>query len=381
MSKHLVIDLRWVRDTNLDGIARYSIEVAKGLLLQNNQQFKITFLFDKEDVRQMVQDFLPKKTYNSHMVPFPVLSIKELLLLPRILRQLNTDIFFSPNYLTFPFNGKTKTILVIHDLTQYVSPETLESNLKWQIFFKFKFQTKFILNKVDKIVTVSKHTKKDIIRLFKVKGKKISVIYPGVDKRFFIKVNNDKLQKVKNYYQVPSDFILSVSRQDSRKNLPNLIRAYDRLSVETKKTYKLVIAGSKHPRFYPKLETLVKNLNLQENVLFTDYISENDLPVLYQLSQLVVYPSFYEGFGLPVLEAMASGVPVVTSSTSSLPEVAGDATVMVDPHSTNGITSAMEKVLNSTSIQNNMIEKGFRQAKKFNWETTSRELQKVFFSL
>ena len=379
--KNLVIDLRWVRDTNLDGIARYSIEVAKGLLIQNKQQFKITFLFDKENVRQMVQDFLPKKTYNSHMVSFPVLSLKELFLLPRILRQLNTDIFFSPNYLTFPFNGKTKTILVIHDLTQYVSPETLEANLKWQIFFKFKFQTKFILNKVDKIITVSEHTKKDIIRLFKVKDKKISVIYPGVDKRFFIKVNNDKLQKVKNYYQVPSDFILSVSRQDSRKNLPNLIKAYNKLPEKVKTTYKLVIAGSKHPRFYPKLETLVKNLNLQENVLFTDYISENDLPALYQLSQLVVYPSFYEGFGLPVLEAMASSVPVVTSSTSSLPEVAGDATVMVDPHSTDGITSAMEKVLNSTSIQNNMIEKGFRQAKKFDWETTSKELQEVFLHL
>ena len=120
--KNLVIDLRWVRDKNLDGIARYSIEVAKGLLVQNKQQFKITFLFDKGDVRRMVQSFLPKKTYSSYMMPFPILSIKELFLLPRILRQLNADIFFSPNYLTFPFNGKTKTILVIHDLTQYVSP-------------------------------------------------------------------------------------------------------------------------------------------------------------------------------------------------------------------------------------------------------------------
>src|SRR4030042_2691347 len=343
--KNVVIDLRWVRDTNLDGISRYAIEVVERLLKENQGNFDYMLLFDKKDVFKMVCSLLPKKPYRIYKVGFPVFSYKEPFLLPRILKSLDADLFFAPNYITYPFNGRTKIILVIHDLTQYVSPETLEANIRWKIFFKFKFQTKHILDRTNLIVTDSEQSKLDIINLFKTKEEKIAIIYPGVDGQFFVRSSIEKKAEVRKRYRLPERFIVSVSRQDPRKNLPNLIKSYNNLPEGIKSGYKLVIAGSKHPRFYPKLEFLVRKFKLQKNVLFTGYIKEEDLPTLYELSDLVVYPSFYEGFGLPVLEGMACGVPVISSNTSSLPEVAGDAALMVDPHRNREITNAMAKVL------------------------------------
>src|SRR3990167_6523919 len=382
MRKHLVIDLRWVRDISLDGVSRYSIEVVKRILPQTKRlKIRVTLLFDKEEVRRKVTSLLSGNSFQVFKVPFPVLSLKEPILLPRILEHLGSDLFFSPNYFTYPFNGKTKVVLVVHYLTQYVSPETSQGNLKWKIFFSFKFPAKIILNKADKIITDSISTKRDIIKLSNINAEKILVTYLAADKKFFERVGEEDIKRIKHKYRLPEKYILSVSIQDPRKNLKNLIRAYKQINEKLRARYKLVIAGRKHPKFYSILEDLVKKLNLEKNVVFTGFIYDSDLPALYQLASLVVYPSFYEGFGLPVLEAMASGVPVVTSNTSSLPEVAEDAAVLVDPHKVSGITTAMEEVLTNDDLRNEMVKKGLVQARRFDWERTSKENFECFLNI
>ncbi len=234
------------------------------------------------------------------------------------------------------------------------------------------------LKKADKLIAISEFTKSELIKHLRIPEDKIAVVYMGIDHREYRPMpSNDEIV---NKYKLPEDMkiILCVGAEIPRKNLSTLIEAFGKL----KKDYegvKLVKVGN--PQASGAREKLMKSINklgLEKEVIFTDFVTEEDLPQIYNAADLYVYPSFYEGFGLPVLEAMACGVPVITSNASSLPEVAGDAAITVDPHDANTLAKAMYDVLTNDQLRENLMKKGLERAKLFSWEKTAKETLKVY---
>lgn len=203
--------------------------------------------------------------------------------------------------------------------------------------------------------------------------KKIKVIYHGLDHNLF-KINKD----LKVNFELPKKFILCAGSIEPRKNLISLLKAYNNLDMSIKKEYKLILTGFKGWENQEIVSLINQN---KDYVNYLGYISDEELVAVYNLATLFVYPSFYEGFGLPVLEAMACGTPVVCSNTTSLPEVGGDAVVYCDPYNVDDIREKMETVLDDENLQKEMIVKGLERAKQFTWEKAAKEHIKVFKSV
>ena len=201
------------------------------------------------------------------------------------------------------------------------------------------------------------------------------MVYNGKNERFK-PLNQKEVAEVKQKYNLDFPFILFVGVLQPRKNIPTLIKAYYKLKKEGIKD-KLVITGGKGWQYKEIFET-VERLNLQKEVIFTGHIPDDDLPKLYNAADLFAFPSLYEGFGIPPLEAMACGIPVITSNTGSLPEVVGDAGIMVDPYDIDGLAKAMYEVLNNEGLKEEMVKKGLERAKMFSWKKCAKEVLDVY---
>ena len=226
------------------------------------------------------------------------------------------------------------------------------------------------IKKASHIIAVSQNTKSDLIKYLNIPKERITVIYNGIDHRIFRPVESKPFQ---------DPYILYVGSERARKNLNRLFEAFSTLKEEFK-GLKLVKVGApgRSAKFRRRTIKQIESLGLYNDVIFVDSATENDLPHYYSAASLLAYPSLYEGFGLPPLEAMACGCPVVTSNTSSLPEVVGDAAIMVDPYDVDALTNAMREVLTNNGLRKVMVEEGLKQAKKFSWEKTAQETQAVY---
>ena len=264
-----------------------------------------------------------------------------------------------------------KKVVTIHDIIAYKFPDSV--NLLPRI--RFKLLLPKIIKNSDKIITDSYHSKSDLVNHFNVPDEKIEVIYLGVEDRFRI-LPPDKVCKVKDKYGLSFPFILYVGVLAKHKNIPVLLEAFN-ITLKKGLNYKLVIAGEKAWKFQHIFETLHK-LGLQEEVIFTGHVPDEDLPALYNAADLFVYPSLYEGFGLPPLEAMACGIPVIVSNTSSLPEVVSDAGFLFDPLNSVELADAIYKVLTDENLKNNMVTKGLKRAKFFSWEKCAMETLNIY---
>ena len=289
---------------------------------------------------------------------------------------LNLDIIHSPENATLFVKLKQKKIVTVHDTTPFLFPEsfTLITLLRYRLLLPRTLKT------ADKIITDSNSTKKDLVNYFNIPEEKIKVIFLAADEKFK-PLNNEEINEVKQKYSLNFPFILYVGLLHPRKNIPSLIEAYYKLKLKKDDMeYKLVIAGKNNGKCKDIFGT-VGRLNLQKDVIFTGYVLDEDLPALYNATDLFVYPSLYEGFGLPPLEAMACGTPVITSNTSSLPEVVGDAGIMVDPYDVDGLADAMHEVLTNDGLREDMIKRGLKRAKMFSWEKCAKETLRVYLSL
>lgn len=235
------------------------------------------------------------------------------------------------------------------------------------------------MRKADKIITISEKTKEDLIQYTRIPEEKIKTIYLGVDAKFKI-LKEEDIQELKNRYDLPENFILYLGSEQSRKNFIFLIKAFYCLKKKYNLKIKLVKAGRSQITEKQRKKTfeLINKLNLTKDIIFIDYIPEKDLTTLYNAANLFVYPSLYEGFGLPPLEAMACGTPVITSNTTSLPEVVGEAGIIVDPHNIKELRDAMYNVLKDPELGNELSKKGLKRAKMFSWERTAQETWKVY---
>ncbi len=280
------------------------------------------------------------------------------------------DIFFSPTSYIIPAihnPSKIKVIMTIHDLIAFLYPKN--HNKKAVIIEKLALGR--ALKKVKKVLSVSENTKKDIIKNFGVKENLIEIIHNAASDSFGI-IEKDECEKFREEKNLPNEFIFSVGTLEPRKNYLTLIDAYSKIKAHHH-DIKLVIAGKKGWKS-DKIFKKVDDLNLKDDIIFLGYVTEEELAKIYNLAILFVYPSLYEGFGIPPLEAMKCGCPVITSNISSLPEVVGNAAILVDPYSSDDLKNAMHELLSNPSLQEDLKEKGLNQCNKFSWEISARKL-------
>lgn len=282
------------------------------------------------------------------------------------------NIFHGPCFF-IPRSLSSKSIVTIHDLLPFRHPEFLP--VKWNN--AVKKSTYASVKKADSIIAVSDYTKNEIMDLFKIPGERIRVIHNGISPIFKQVKDQSKINDVKAKYGVNGPYLLFVGNIEPKKNIEKLIRAFVMLRNETDYKYSLLIAGGK-AWHYPKVRDLVRELQISNEIIFTDVVEDDELPHLYSGAELFVFPSLHEGFGIPVIEAMSCGTPVVTSNATSIPEIAGDAALLIDPSSESEIAEAMHKILSSSIIRGQLIKKGIERAKKFSWEKTSLETLKLY---
>ncbi len=289
------------------------------------------------------------------------------------------DVFFSPHFILAPVSKKCKKVVTFHDLSFEYYPEFFSFQRKvWHALMKPKFQAE----RADKIIAVSQSTKDDLINLYGIEPERIEVVYSGIGEEFG-EVGKAEMERVAKKYNLftpyrtssgagPKKFILYFGTIEPRKNITGIIKAFELLKSDVK----LVIAGS--PGWlYKDIYKIAKNSLRQKDIIFAGSIEKEDKPALYNLAEVFVYPSFFEGFGFPPLEAMACGTPTIVSNTTSLPEIAGEAALMVDPYNINEIAIAMKKVLTNEGLRRQMKDRGLALAKKFSWENCAEETFKI----
>ena len=274
------------------------------------------------------------------------------------------DVFFTPTHYG-PRFSPVPTAISIMDLSYIHFPQLFKKNDLYQL----KNWTKLSAKKAKKIFTISEFSKNDIIKTYGVSKEKVVVTYPGIKQDLRLKIKDLSMEDLNKKFGIKGEYILFVGTLQPRKNIVRLVEAFSKLK---KNNLQLVIVG-KRGWLYEDILSAPQKFGVTDNVKFLDFINDEDLPSLYKNALCFVLPSLYEGFGLPVLEAMKYGCPVLTSNVSSLPEAGGDAAVYFDPENTGDITKKIEKVISDEKLREEMIKKGKIQVKKFSWEKTARE--------
>lgn len=306
----------------------------------------------------------------------PVYSISEQLKLP--VKIPSCDIFWSPHYNIplFPIRAK-KRLVTIHDVFHLAFFGQLTARQK--IYAGLMLNSAVRLS--DKIITVSNFSRSEIMKHIKTGEEKITVIHNGINTEKFRETDQAALIYVKDKFKLPDNYILFVGNVKPHKNLHRLLSAYESLNKRGIKDYFLVIAGQKEGFITGDREIfmiLKDNPLLKEKVIFTGYIKNEDLPAIYNLASLLVFPSLYEGYGLPPLEAMACGCPAVVSNVASLPEVCGDAAYYVDPYDIENVAEGMGKMLADEKLRLEMIDRGYERARHFSWKKSAGSHIKLF---
>ena len=283
-------------------------------------------------------------------------------------RQLkDTALFFSPvtEGILFP---SVRQIVVVHDLIPLKYPQF---SPKWKYYYLYVLP--LILKQSQRIICTSQHTKKDLIENYQLDPELIDVVYWGFDRQLFYPQPNTEVLKKYNL----DKYLLYVGDMRFYKNLGRCLEAFDRLND---KDCQFAIAGKKDDFFYPEIQRQVQQLSAKERIVFLDYVPTADLPPLYSMAQALVFASLYEGFGLPVLEAMACGTPVIASDATSIPEVGGDSVYYIDPHSVESISQGMYRLVSDLDLQKSLRNKGLERAKLFSWDRTIADVRQVFLN-
>ena len=282
------------------------------------------------------------------------------------------DIFFSPSHYVPPFSPVPR-VCSIMDLG-YLE---FSGQFKKYDFWQLKLWSAYSLYVSKAVIAISNSTKKDIVRHYPFASKKTLVTLLAYDKsKFNPNIDPNDVRRVKNKYSIVNDYVLYLSTLKPSKNVEGLLEAFRRVK-RSFPDHKLVIVGKKG-WLYISIFQKVKDLGLEEDVIFTDYVQEDEKPALIKGAKLFILPSFWEGFGLDPLNAMAAGVPVVVSNVGSLPEVVGEAGILVDPYNIDSIAAGIKKVLSMPTLEyNTLVERGIKQARKFSWEKTARETLQI----
>jgi glycosyltransferase involved in cell wall biosynthesis len=355
------------------GVGKYAL----GLLnaLNQNDETNEYYLFVKRGFR---------KTLNLEADNFQVIECSnylglrllrllwEQLILPLQLVKMNIQVLHSIHY-TLPFLAPCKTVVTFHDMTFFLFPEkhTFVKRYFFKLFIRISSK------RATRLVAVSENTKKDMIELLGIRAEKISVIYETVDSRYRPIDDKHLSEELSRKYGIKKRFILYVGTLEPRKNVTFLLKAYHKLSIDYRISHQLVIVGKKGWG-YKDIFSTAESLAMGDQVLFTGYVPEDELPFLYNSADLFVYPSLYEGFGIPPLEALSCGTPTISSDISSMPEVVGNAGLLVDPHNVNQLSKAMYDVLMDIELRRNLSQAGLNRAKRFAPKEIATQMLKTY---
>lgn len=296
---------------------------------------------------------------------------------PANLSKEKIDIYHMPqNGIGFSEEILCKKIITIHDLIPYVMPETVGKGY----LLKFLKEMPFIIGGSDGIITVSEFSKRDILKFFPIDENKIFVTPLAADKKYTPLGKTLCSNFLKDVYKLTDPFILYLGGFSERKNVASLITAFSKVYKNLDKKYNLVIVGS-YKDSSQRLLKLTTELKIESNVIFTGYVPEEHLPAFYNSCDTFVYPSFYEGFGLPPLEAMNCGTPVIASNLTSIPEVVGDGGILINPYDISEISSAIGNLLCNKKLREELSYKALKRASEFSWQNTAINTLKVYESV
>jgi len=368
----IAIDARWIFD-EISGIGLYTRELVAALAeLDRDNDYVLLFKQPELQERTWREARLADKpNFRAALVPWGLFSPGGQLGLPGWLRREGVQVFHSPNYM-IPFRAfarrrphTIRCVVTIHDLIPLLFPQYTPRALKTRFLFLFRALMRETAARADAILTVSEASRADIERL--LKARRVVAIPNGVAPHY---------QPVAPPQNSPRR-ILFVGRFDPYKNVIGLLTAFDLLRQQMPGAVRLVLAGTPDPR-YPEPVNFARRRGLDKDIEWLGYVSGAQLVAAYQQADVFVLPSRYEGFGLPVVEAMACGTPVVCSAVSSLPEVAGDAALLITPDDAAGIAAAIRRVLEEPGLAAAMREKGLRRAAEFSWRRVAEQTRAVY---
>lgn len=368
---HYILDVR-TATAHFPGIGRYVTNLALSLNTSLAPGERLTLLGDLASM-ETPDDSLSAVEF--HSVPVSPFGASQQWRVPNLLRRLPSSgpaLYHSP-YFLFPYRTGMPTVLTFYDVTPLLYPQTV--SLKARIFFRIAATV--ALRAASLILTVSEATRADLTRYFLVQPEKISLTPLAADPRFQPQPSAE-IDRIRAKYDLPTRFVLYFGSNKPHKNLPALIDAFAQMSP--RHTPPLIIGGF-WDRRYPQPRHRAAQLRLGESVRFLGAVDDADLPALYSAATILVFPSLYEGFGLPVLEAMSCGTPVACANTSSLPEIVGEAARLFDPHSVVEIKEAMSALLEDDPLRADLSARGLERANQFSWQRTAASTLRCYRDL
>ncbi len=366
---HICIDTRGAKLYAGTGIGTYTARLMENIMdldVKNNYSFfwpndGYDFLLGRNNINLTLFGEKNKRFWDE-------------IFLPAQLKKNSCDIFHLPqNGLGLPKSKYSSYVATVHDLIPFVMPETCGKSY----VDKFYEEMPYILEECDKVITVSNYSKQDIIKYFNLPEDKIRVTYLAADSRFRLIDKEKAWEFLRREYSYSNDFILYLGGFSPRKNVDGLLESYKRIYKELPGYYDLVLLGASKDNHY-ELKKKVEDMGLRDRVVFAGYVPYEHLPYFYNCSSLFVYPSLYEGFGLPPLEAMTCGTPTITTNVTSIPEVVGDGALLVDPYNTEELTDKIYKTISDADFRQELSAKALRRAYNFSWKKTVIETIKVY---
>ena len=377
MSIKLGVDIRVLMDQQYSGIAWYTANLLSPLLESEEFVYRLYYnawrakpqlaKWSKDGV-QLIATRYPNKLFNY--------CLQTIFRYPKIDQTLGgVDVFWSPHFNFTSLSFKTKQVITVHDLSFLRYPEFFSGRKN---FWHRALQVKTVLNQARQIVAVSNNTKQDLIELLNIPADKITVIYSGLNLPT-LKPKVTESQEFLAKWQLKPHYFLYLGNIEPRKNLVNLILAYNQWqdSLNGHGEAYLVLAGGRGWKTR-KIYQLAKRSPYREKIIFLGYVSEREKEILYEQALALVYPSLYEGFGFPPLEALARGVPVICSNVSSLPEVVGSSAYLIDPLSVSDLARGLERLAKDQSLREYLIKQGRKRSQLFSWDKTAAEYLELF---
>ena len=365
----IAVNTRLLIKDQMDGIGWFTYESFKHIVA-NNPSVEFVFIFD----RQPDADFIFAENVKPEVIGpqarhAMLYKIWYQYSLPRLLKKIKPDIFIGTDGM-IPLKTNTKTLSVIHDLNFEYYPEYLPSVLAKYYIKNFR---KFA-EKATRIATVSGYSKQDIIKIYHTNKEKIDVVYNGSKENFTPASDEEKIH-IQNKYTKGAPYFLFIGTLHPRKNLINLFKAFDLFKSTTDSDFKLLIVGRKM-WWTKKIQAVFHNLKHKDDILFAGRVNDDELCKVTAGAYALTYVPVFEGFGIPLVEAMSCGIPVITSNVTSMPEVVEEAGILVDPFSVEEIALAMTNIVADHLLRNELVAKSKIQAKKFSWEKTADLLWK-----